>query len=158
MNLKRISKKALISWYIGRVFNLFFFAVLQTGFLVFFSKMPYFGEIRRFLYAFLFLSAIYLTLSTAILPPLKYLKTKYSVDGERFILSQGIFFKKHTIVPFARIQHISLFYGPVNERLKIAGVTLNTASGVFTLDGIAKSEAEKIEQKVKNQNEGRVRF
>ena len=68
MKLKKISKKALVSWYIGRVLSLFFFAVLQFGFLAFFSRTPYFSEIRGFLYAFLFFSAVYLVLTTIILP------------------------------------------------------------------------------------------
>ena len=54
------------------------------------------------------------------------------------------------MIPIVRIQHITIFQGPINRKLGISCININTASGQFSIEGISNEDASLIAEGLKS--------
>ena len=53
----------------------------------------------------------------------------------------GVLFRRETVLPIKRIQHVELVEGPVQMLLKQATIKIFTAGSVETIWGLSKNDA-----------------
>lgn len=73
----------------------------------------------------------------------------YTLREHDISMSSGVIFKKVTIQPFLRIQHIELKRGPVARKLGVANIQVFSAGGAlhtFELPGLAYESALTLRQ------------
>lgn len=73
----------------------------------------------------------------------------YAVRENDICMRRGLFFKKYVVVPFNRIQHITVEQGPLARAFGLASLKVYSAAGDkndFVLSGITKERAEEMKQ------------
>lgn len=73
----------------------------------------------------------------------------YALRENDVCLRKGLFFRKYTIVPFNRIQHITVEQGVLSRIFGLAAFEVYSAAGNennFVLKGITKERAEEMKQ------------
>jgi membrane protein YdbS with pleckstrin-like domain len=143
LGFERLSIKAKKSWFLSRAIFLIFLAgllVTARHFLLLFVNYHWGID------AAMAILILFQLLNTFIYPQIEYRQWKYIINSERLEFSEGIYFIKHTIVPIERIQHISIDQGPINRKLNLANIQVNTAGGMFTIPNLEKDKAEEIGQ------------
>lgn len=73
----------------------------------------------------------------------------YTLREHDISMSSGVIFKKITIQPFLRIQHIELKRGPVDRKLGLANIQVFSAGGAmhtFELPGLTHNNALTLRQ------------
>lgn len=77
-------------------------------------------------------------------PLRRYHATGYSLAEARLRIVRGIFFRRDTVVPFGRVQHIDVDQGPLERFYGLATLTVHTAgthNASVSLPGLAQREA-----------------
>jgi putative membrane protein len=65
----------------------------------------------------------------AWLRPLGWLRLAYGVDDRVVVAREGVFYRTLTIVPHAKTQSVRLTQGPIQRRLRLATVSVDTTPG-----------------------------
>lgn len=76
-------------------------------------------------------------------------KTGVALREHDFVLKTGVFWRKITVVPFNRIQHIELHKGPLERKFNLATIKLYTAGGSgadLAVGGLEEPRAEQLRQ------------
>lgn len=61
------------------------------------------------------------------IPATRYNARGYQISADRLRVVRGLMFRRDTVVPFGRVQHIDLNQGPLDRFFGIASLTLHTA-------------------------------
>lgn len=77
-----------------------------------------------------------------ILPPIRYMRWRYELTDEFLVISKGIFWRKHYVIPFVRVQNTDTRQGPILRAFKLASVTVSTAAGSHEIPGLDFQNAE----------------
>lgn len=78
----------------------------------------------------------------------------YAIRENDICMRRGLFLKKHIVVPFNRIQHITVEQGPLARAFGLASLKVYSAAGElndFVLDGITKERADEMKQYILEQ-------
>ena len=59
----------------------------------------------------------------------RYFTLRYSIQGDKLVVNEGLIFKKNRTVPVKRIQNIDFVQNPLHRLLRVAEVRVETASG-----------------------------
>ncbi|MBE9915888.1 PH domain-containing protein [Paenibacillus donghaensis] len=78
------------------------------------------------------------------LPQCKYKFWRYRISEHEIELHHGIFFRKRTIIPMIRIQHIDAKQGPILKRYGLSTITFSTAAGSHDIPALKESKAEHV--------------
>ena len=76
-------------------------------------------------------------------------KTGVALRERDFVLKRGLFWRKTTLVPFNRIQHIEIHRSPFERKFHLATLKLYTAGGSgadLSVGGLDKENAEQLKQ------------
>lgn len=87
-----------------------------------------------------------------VLPWRRYQACGYRMGGDRLQIVRGLLFRKDTIVPFGRVQHIDVAKGPVERFFGLATLTLHTAgthNASVSLPGLAEADALAIRETIR---------
>ena len=57
---------------------------------------------------------------------------------------RGIIVRKHTVVPFIRVQNTDTRQGPLLRMMGLASVTISTAAGSMEIPGLPAADAETL--------------
>jgi len=90
---------------------------------------------------------VLLGLAAWFLPAMQFARWRYALDESAFRIAHGLAFRRSVIVPRSRLQYVDLAQGPLERRLGLANLTLNTAgtsNATVTISGIALAEANRI--------------
>lgn len=132
-------------WKVTLVSLCLVFVVLWVaiGFLV--SADPKFSEnIPEFL-----IGGVLLTLLTLILSRIAFRKKGFAFRNHDVLYRNGIIATNTIVIPYNRVQHVSLHEGIVSRWFGLAKVEIFTAGGKdsdIEIPGIEKSQAENIQQ------------
>ncbi len=87
------------------------------------------GEIGGLLFTGAFLVPVVLVFSLLVLMvPLKRFNARgYDISDDRLRVVRGLMFRKDTVVPFSRVQHIDVEQGPLERAFGIGRLVLHTA-------------------------------
>jgi len=78
------------------------------------------------------------------LPWRRHAASGYAMGDDRLRVVKGILFRRDTIVPFGRVQHIDVARGPIERHYGLATLHLHTAgthNATVTLPGLAEEDA-----------------
>lgn len=93
------------------------------------------------------LAILLLTPIAFSLPARRYAHMGYRVDDDAVLVARGSFFRRETLVPFARIQHLDVQRGPIERAYGLASLHMSTAgahNGTVVLPGLAPETAEQL--------------
>ena len=91
-------------------------------FIIFIPEVP-----AKIVFGILFAVYLLLMLLYALWIPAFYKTLEYHIDGEAVKASRGVFWKKHTSVPYAKITNIDITEGPLQRMYGIGTVHVQTA-------------------------------
>ncbi|MFA9398037.1 MAG: PH domain-containing protein [Clostridiaceae bacterium] len=77
-------------------------------------------------------------------PFIEYKQWSYKITEERVVYNHGIYYKKKSIIPISRIQHLDISQGPIQKIFKLSSVKIYTAGMAHEIVAISTSKAEEI--------------
>ena len=77
-----------------------------------------------------------LILFWVVITPLRYIRWSYALSKEFLDIMRGIIVRKHTVVPFIRVQNTDTRQGPLLRMMGLASVTISTAAGSMEIPGL----------------------
>ncbi|WP_442600612.1 PH domain-containing protein [Paenibacillus sp. KN14-4R] len=94
------------------------------------------------------LAVIAIPFEISILPNLKYKTWKYGVNEYEVELWHGLIFKRRTLIPMIRIQHVDSKQGPILRKFGLFTITFSTAAGSHEIPGLTEETAEEVRKKI----------
>ena len=88
-----------------------------------------------------------LVIAVFIWPNIMYRNWTYEMSREYLEISHGVFFKKHTVVPFIRVQNTDTLQGPLLRAFKLAEVVVSSAASSHKITGLDMTVAEALRDK-----------
>ena len=85
-------------------------------------------------------------------PLRRYQARGYQLGGDRLRVVRGLLFRKDTVVPFGRVQHIDVQQGPLERGYGLATLVLHTAgthNASVTLPGLAHEDAVAMREDIR---------
>lgn len=145
VELQPISKKYLVKMQIGTGISALFFAV---GLLVGFYFVP--AGFHAYLWAGLVFMA--LIFSWTFFNNIMYVKSSgFALREQDIIYKRGFLFERTTVVPFNRIQHVSVERSFIDKILNISTVKVFTAGGSgsdINIPGILPENATAVKEEI----------
>lgn len=94
-------------------------------------------------------------------PALEYRQWLYKITDQYVDYTHGIFFKKRTIIPISRIQHMDIKQGPIQKHFSLSNIIIFTAGQSHEIEAVLSSEAQSMVDSVnllilKEDNHGEV--
>lgn len=144
----RIDEKAIKAWRLSAlIFGLLCF--VPAGVYV-----PISLQINKFDPLILLLFVIpglvlYLFIGLAI-PKLRWQRWRYEVNENAIDLLRGFVFKKRTVVPINRIQHVDTNQGPIYRKYGLSSVKISTAATTHEIPALDDETATDVRNKISN--------
>lgn len=70
----------------------------------------------------------------------------YSERQDHIISTRGLMFRSVRAIPYGRIQYLDVKSGPLENMMKLASLHVKTAAGDLTIQGLERSEAERLRE------------
>lgn len=87
------------------------------------------------------LFAIWFVLGVLVMPQLRWKYFAYASSPDELDIAQGIFWKRHDVVPLIRVQDVDTRQGPIMRKLGLSSVTVSTAAGDHNIPGLVEADA-----------------
>lgn len=145
VKLQPISKKYLVKMQIGTGISLLFFAVgLVVGF--------YFSPPAFYPYLWAGVIVLSIILAWSFFNNIMYVKRSgYALREQDIIYKRGFLFERITVVPFNRIQHVTVERSFLDKILNISTVKVFTAGGSgsdINIPGIFPENATSVKEEI----------
>jgi len=85
-------------------------------------------------------------------PLRRYQARGYQLGADRLRVVRGLLFRRDTVVPFGRVQHIDVHQGPIERGYGLATLVLHTAgthNSSVTLPGLAHADAAAMREQIR---------
>ena len=85
-------------------------------------------------------------------PLRRYQARGYQLGADRLRVVRGLLFRRDTVVPFGRVQHIDVHQGPIERGYGLATLVLHTAgthNSSVTLPGLAHADAAAMRERIR---------
>lgn len=144
--LTRIHKNAIKAWRLtALIVGLFWF--LLPGFAILMSILN--NHFSWILTLSVSVPFIILYLCTGFLfPKLRWQRWRYDVTEESIDMLRGFVFKKRTVVPINRVQHVDTNQGPIYRRYKLSSVKISTAATTHEIPALDDETATEVRNKI----------
>ncbi len=152
MEYAKLDPKAKRMWRVARAIALLLLIAAWSGAFIFLRRSLWENRLLALMPLVLFLTGIpvFLQLLNLLLyPEIEYRQWAYLIAADRIEVKKGIFFHATRIVPISRIQHVTVFEGPLARFYGLAGITINTAGGSVKIEGLARRTADEICERLK---------
>ncbi|HOJ48170.1 MAG TPA: PH domain-containing protein [Bacillota bacterium] len=150
MEYKKLDKKVITSWRIGRMVFLVILAVLILGVNLATRSAEDWETYKPIFFAVEGALLLYALISLLLYPVIEYRQWGYYIDNEKVEIRHGIFFITTSVIPVIRIQHITISSGPIYRKLGLTKLVIHTASDEFTIEGLTEETAGEISENLKN--------
>ncbi|MBT2289360.1 PH domain-containing protein [Paenibacillus albidus] len=94
------------------------------------------------------LTVVSIPFEIILLPAMKYRTWRYRIQEHEIELHHGIWFRKQTLIPFVRIQHVDAKQGPILRRYRLSTVTFSTAAGSHEIPALSEQTAEQVRKQI----------
>lgn len=94
-----------------------------------------------------------LALVLLVVAVVQYLYFKFKIDGDYFILNQGMIFKKKTSIPLDRIQSVNFKQNLIHQLINLTQVEIQTAGAKdieVSIKAISRQKAEALKKRLQN--------
>ena len=85
--------------------------------------------------------------AVVIWPNIVYRNWSYELSSEYLEIKHGVIFKKHTVVPFIRVQNTDTIQGPLLRAFKLAEVVVSSAASSHKITGLDMTVAVALRDK-----------
>lgn len=153
---QKLDPRVIRSWKISRWIRLGITALLSVLPLVL-GLQGVFGGFTIPVFTINGILLLYMLVTVFLYPAIEYRQWGYLIAEDRVEIRHGIFFIETTMIPVIRIQHVTTTQGPINRRLGISTILINTASGVFKIEGLSEKDAGIIMDSLKSKLLDRIR-
>ncbi len=147
--LVKLNVKAISMWRVSNAIQSVILLAIVAVCRFTFIRVEFFDYIRVYIDILIALFVGWLILEVVLLPKIQYARNGYAISTDRVLIKNGIFLFKISNIPVVRIQHVSLSQGPISRLYKLAKVTIHTASGSFTIEGLEFDVANEISEHLK---------
>lgn len=142
----KIDRKAIKAWRLSAlIFGLFFF--VPAG-----GYVPISLEINKFdplvLLLFVIPGLLLYLLVTVVIPNLRWQRWSYDVNEDAIDLHRGLVFKKRTVVPINRVQHVDTNQGPIYRKYGLSSVKISTAATTHEIPALDDETATDVRNKI----------
>lgn len=83
----------------------------------------------------------------AVLPQIRYMRWRYEITPEYLVITKGIIWREHFVIPFIRVQNTDTRQGPLMRAFKLASVTVATAAKEHVIPGLSVEVASTLRDK-----------
>lgn len=83
-------------------------------------------------------------------PVWRWQNWRYSIDRNQIELHHGVWFRKKTVIPLNRVQHVDTRQGPLLRTMKVAAVAVSTAATVHEIPALERTRAQEVRQQISN--------
>lgn len=142
----RIDKKAIKAWRLtALIFGIFWFTPAI-------AYVPISLGINKFDPVLLVLAIIpslvlYLFIGLVI-PKLRWQRWRYDVNADAIDILRGFIFKKRTVVPINRVQHVDTNQGPIYRKYTLSSVKISTAATTHEIPALDDETATEVRNKI----------
>jgi len=87
------------------------------------------------------------------IPLKRYAARGYSIDADRLRVVRGLMWRKDTVVPFGRVQHIDVHRGPLERHYGLATLVVHTAgthNASVSLPGLGEEDALSMREAIRD--------
>ncbi|MCX8131475.1 MAG: PH domain-containing protein [Clostridia bacterium] len=81
---------------------------------------------------------------TVVHPFFEYRQWAYRISEKHIDFIHGIVFRKRTLIPVSRIQHMDIKQGPLQKKFSLANIAIFTAGQSHEIEAVLYSEAQEI--------------
>ncbi|MCQ6559571.1 PH domain-containing protein [Paenibacillus mendelii] len=142
---RRIDEKALRAWRLSGWISTGVYAVITVALLVVTLKFdwPIWIPVLVFI-----LACIGAYLEVNLMPRLRYKQWRYAITEHEIELQHGIYFRKRTLIPMIRVQHVDSKQGPILRAFGLATVTFSTAAGSHEIPALTEGRADEVRRQI----------
>lgn len=83
-------------------------------------------------------------LISIILPKLRWQRWSYEIDNESIDMLRGFVFKKRTVVPINRVQHVDTNQGPIYRKYDLSSIKISTAATTHEIPALDEETATEV--------------
>ncbi|UVI28761.1 PH domain-containing protein [Paenibacillus spongiae] len=141
----RIDEKALRAWRLSGWISTGIYALIVLALLIVTIKFDWPIWIPA---AALALACLGAYLEINLIPRLRYKQWRYAVTEHEIELHHGIYFRKRTLIPMIRIQHVDSKQGPILRAFGLATVTFSTAAGSHQIPALTEIRADEVRRQI----------
>lgn len=153
MEYNKLNSNSKKVWFIARSITTVIIAVILfvgEWFLKYHFHINWVIEFNFYINIVFSIIMLLLLLNTFLYPIIEYKQWKYVITDDKVDFTEGIFWRKRTIIPIIRIQHIRVEEGPINRLFKLANVEIVTAGGTHKIPNLDIVKAEEISEYLKD--------
>ena len=147
---QKLDPKIITSWKIVRWIRAGFLIILLSVPTLILAAQEFFEVVAIPVLVIDAFAAAYLLITPFLYPLIEYRQWGYIITEDRVEIRHGIFFLQTTIIPVIRVQHVTISQGPINRKLGISTIEINTASGAFKIEGLSNANAKSIADSLKS--------
>lgn len=86
-----------------------------------------------------------------VLPSIRFARWRYEVGAHELDIMRGMFWRKHFVIPFIRVQNTDTKQGPLMRAFGLAQVTVATAAGEHAIPGLTVEQAHALRDAIATQ-------
>ena len=98
--------------------------------------------------AILWLLVAALVIGTPLVSALRYRRWRWEVREREIDLQSGVLILRRTLIPMARVQHVTTQRGLVGQALGLASVTIHTAAGSHEIPMLRDADAAGLRERI----------
>lgn len=83
-----------------------------------------------------------------VLPKFRWKRWYYNVNDKSVDMLRGIVFKKRTVVPINRIQHVDTKQGPVYRKFGLSSINISTAATTHEIPALDEETATQLRNSI----------
>lgn len=141
----KLTPRAIRVWQWSNSFRSLFFFILPVGYGVIFGL----DDLHQWVALSLtFLVFIFWVLSIFLMPYLSWKNWRYAIDENEIDLKRGVIFKKRTLIPLSRVQHVDTRQGPLLRNYDLASVTISTAATTHEIPALDSVLADRVRKQI----------
>jgi hypothetical protein len=142
---KRIDENAIKAWKItAAIWSAFLFVIPGGLYAIYeFGDLPVIypiiaGPVSVLLY----------TIIVFVLPKFRWKRWYYDVDEQAVDMLRGIIFRKRTLVPVNRIQHVDTKQGPIYRKFGLSSINISTAATTHEIPALDEETATQLRNNI----------
>ena len=141
----KITPRAIRIWQWSGAFGNLFFFILPVGYALIFGLS---GLHRWIAGGITLLILAYWIFAVFVYPFLTWKNWRYAIDEQEIDLKRGVVFKKRTLIPLSRVQHVDTREGPLLRSYNLSTVTISTAATTHEIPALDNVIADRVRHQI----------
>lgn len=141
----KLTPRAIRVWQWSNSFRSLFFFMFPIGYGAIFG----WHDVHQWvILALAILVVIFWVLSIFLMPYLTWKNWRYAIDENEIDMKRGVIFKRRTLIPLSRVQHVDTRQGPLLRNYDLASVTISTAATTHEIPALDSVLADRVRKQI----------